>query len=72
MALTKANYGEITMTVKELIDKLSEFDSDLRVFVQYLNGEPYGECWQDIEDFDEDDVKVDDDIVILDISDRYH
>lgn len=59
------------MTVKELIKKLSSFNSDSHVFIQFMKGDIDNYYWKDIEDFDEDDVKVDNDIVILDISDRY-
>lgn len=58
------------MTVKELIDLLSEYESDSQVLVQYMKGDLYGSAWQDLEDFDEDDVRAKDDIVIIDISDK--
>lgn len=61
---------ENAMTVQELIKKLSSLDSDSQVYVQFMNGDAYGSCWEDREYFDEDDVKVDGDIVILDISDK--
>lgn len=56
------------MTVKELIEKLSSLDSDSQVLVRFMNGDSYGSCWKDLEDFDEDDVKVNGHTVILDIS----
>lgn len=59
------------MTVKELIEKLSLFNSDSQVLIQYMNGDAYGSCWKDLEDFDEGDVRTKDHIVIIDISDRY-
>lgn len=59
------------MTVKELIEKLSLLDSDSQVLIQYMNADAYGSCWKDLQDFDEDDVREKDDIVIIDISDRY-
>lgn len=58
------------MTVKELIKKLSTLDSDSQVLVRFMNGDAYGSCWKDLEDFDEDDVKVNGHTVILDISDK--
>ncbi len=59
------------MKVKELIEKLSSLDSDSQVCIQFMKGDLYGSCWEDREDFDEDDVRAKDDIVIIDISDRY-
>lgn len=59
------------MKVKELIEKLSSFNSDSQVLVQYMNANAYGSCWKDLEDFDEDDVRAKDEIVIIDIYDRY-
>lgn len=59
------------MTVKELIEKLSSFDSDSQVLIQYMNADAYGSCWKDLEDFDEDDVRAKDEIVIIDIYDRH-
>lgn len=59
------------MTVKELIEKLASLDSDSQVLVRFMNSNAYGSCWKDLEDFDEDDVKVNDHTVILDISDKY-
>lgn len=58
------------MTVKELIDKLNTMDSDSQVIVQFMNSDAYGSCWKDIEDFNEDDIKVNGHTVILDISDK--
>ena len=58
------------MKVKELIKKLSTLDSDSQVLVRFMNGDAYGTCWKDLEDFDEDDVKVNGHTVILDISDK--
>ncbi len=58
------------MTVQELIKKLSALDSDSQVLVRFMKGDLYGLCWEDLEDFDEDDVKVNGHIVILDISDK--
>lgn len=55
------------MTVKELIEKLKSFNSDSQVLVQYMNADAYGSCWEDVEDFDEDDVKVNGHTVIIDI-----
>jgi hypothetical protein len=58
------------MTVKELIKKLSSLDPDSQICIQYMDGDLYGSCWEDIEDFDEDDVKVNGHTVIIDISDK--
>lgn len=55
------------MTVKELIEKLNTIDSDSQVLIQYMNADAYGSCWKDLEDFDEDDVKVTGHTVIIDI-----
>lgn len=56
------------MTVKELIEKLNTMDSDSQVLIRFLNSDAYGSCWKDLEDFDEDDVKVTGHTVIIDIS----
>lgn len=56
------------MTVKELIEKLSSLDRDSQVLVRFMNSDAYGSCWKDLEDFDEDDVKVTGHTVIIDIS----
>lgn len=56
------------MTVKELIEKLSSFDRGAQVLIRFLNSDAYGSCWKDLEDFDEDDVKVTGHTVIIDIS----
>ena len=58
------------MTVKELIEKLASLDSDSQVIVQYMKADAYGSCWEELEDFDENDVKVTDHTVILDISNK--
>lgn len=58
------------MTVKELIDLLSEYESDSQVLVQYMKGDLYGSAWQDLEDFDEENVIGRGNTVILDISDK--
>ena len=58
------------MTVKELIKVLLEFDLNSQVLVQYMKGDLYGSAWQDLEDFDKDDVIVKGNTVILDISDK--
>ena len=58
------------MTVKELIKILLEFDLNSQVLVRFMNSNAYGSCWKDLEDFDEDDVKVNGNTVILDISDK--
>lgn len=58
------------MTVKELIEKLALLDSDSQVLVQYMNADAYGSGWEDLEDFDEDDVIVKGNTVILDISNK--
>lgn len=58
------------MTVQELIKKLSSLDSDSQVLVRFMNGDLYGSAWEDVEDFDEDDVKVTGHTVIIDISDK--
>jgi hypothetical protein len=58
------------MTVKELIEKLKSFDSDSQVLIQYMNANAYGSCWEDLEDFDEDHVRVKGNTVIIDISDK--
>lgn len=56
------------MTVKELIDLLSEYESDSQVLVQFMKGDLYGSCWEDLEDFDEENVIGRGNTVILDIS----
>lgn len=58
------------MTVNELIEKLSTLDSDSQVLIRFMNGDAYGSCWKDLEDFDECDVKVNGHTVIFDISDK--
>lgn len=58
------------MTVKELIDKLSTLESDSQVLVRFMKGDLYGSCWEELEDFDEDDIKVDGFTAIIDISDK--
>ena len=58
------------MTVQELIKKLSSLESDSQVLVRFLNSDACGSCWKDLEDFDEDDVKVNGHTVIIDISDK--
>lgn len=58
------------MKVKELIEKLNTMDSDSQVLVRFMHGDAYGGCYRDLEDFDEDDVKVNGCTVILDISDK--
>ena len=58
------------MTVKELIKVLLEFDLNSQVIVQYMKGDLYGSAWEDVEDFDKDDVIVKGNTVILDISDK--
>lgn len=58
------------MKVKELIKLLLEFDLNSQVLIQFLNGDAYGSCWKDLEDFDEDDVIVKGNTVILDISNK--
>ena len=58
------------MTVEELIEKLSSLDLGAQVLVRFMKGDLYGSCWKDIEDFDEDDVKVNGHTVIIDISDK--
>ena len=58
------------MTTKELIEILSKQDPDSQVLVRFMKGDLYGSCWKDLEDFDEDDVKVNGHTVILDISDK--
>lgn len=58
------------MTVKELIEKLSSLDSDSQVLVQFMQGDLYGSCWKDLEDFGEDDVRARDHLVIIDISEK--
>ena len=58
------------MTVKELIEKLNTMDSDSQVLVRFMNSDAYGSCWKDLEDFDEDDVKVTGHTVIIDIYDK--
>lgn len=62
--------GDTTMTVKELIKVLLEFDLNSQVIVQYMKGDLYGSAWEDVEDFDKDDVIVKGNTVILDISDK--
>ena len=46
------------MTVKELIEKLNTMDSESQVLVQFMNGDAYGSAWEDLEYFDECDIKV--------------
>lgn len=58
------------MTVKELIEKLSTFAPNSQVLIQFLNGDALGSAWQDTEIFDEDDVKLTDNTVIIDISNK--
>lgn len=58
------------MTVKELIEKLSTMESDSQVLIRFLNGDSTGSCWKDLEDFDEGDVKVTGNTIIIDISDK--
>jgi len=41
---------------------------DSQVLIQFLNGDAFGSAWTDLEDFDEEDVTAEDDVVILDIS----
>ena len=62
--------GDTTMTVKVLIKVLLEFDLNSQVIVQYMKGDLYGSAWEDVEDFDKDDVIVKGNTVILDISDK--
>lgn len=57
------------MTVEELIKKLSSLESDSQVLVRFMNSDSYG-SFKDLEDFDEDDVKVNGHTVILDISNK--
>ena len=40
------------------------------IWVNWEAKHDYGSCWKDLEDFDEDDVRTKDDIVIIDISDK--
>lgn len=54
------------MTVKELIDKLSSLNPDSQVLIRFMNEES---C-KDLEDFDENDVKVTGNTVIIDISNK--
>jgi hypothetical protein len=58
------------MTVKELIEKLSSLDSDSQICIQYMDSDLYGSCWEEIEDIDEDCIRVKDSVVVLDISDK--
>lgn len=58
------------MTVKELIGKLNTMDSESQVLVRFMNGDAYGSAWEDVEDFDECDVKVTGHTVIIDISNK--
>lgn len=58
------------MTVEELIKKLSSLDSGSQVLIRFMKGDLYGSAWKDIEDFDEDDIKVNGHTVIIDISDK--
>ena len=57
------------MTAQELIKKLSSLESDSQVLVRFMNSDAYG-SFKDLEDFDEDDVKVNCHTVIIDISDK--
>jgi hypothetical protein len=57
------------MLVKELIEKLSSLDSDSQVLVRFMNRDALG-SFKDLEDFDENDIKVNGHTVILDISDK--
>ena len=58
------------MTVKELIDKLSTMESDSQVLIRFMNSDAYGSCWKDLEDFDEDDIKINGFTTIIDISNK--
>ena len=58
------------MTVKELIDKLNTLESDAQVLIQFMKGDPDDYCWKDLEDFDEGDVKMTGNTIIIDISDK--
>lgn len=60
------------MTVEELIEKLSSLDRGAQVLVRFMNSDAYGSCWKDLEDFDEDDVKVTGHTVIIDISGSHY
>lgn len=54
------------MTVKELIDLLSEYDADSQVLIQFMNWDAYGSCWQDTEYLNKDDVIGKGNTVIID------
>lgn len=54
------------MTAGELIEKLNTMESDSQVLVRFMNEEG----WKDLEDFDEYDVKVTGNTIIIDISDK--
>lgn len=58
------------MTVKELIEKLSTLESDSQVLIRFMHGDNDGHCFKDLEDFDEDGVKVNGNTVIFDISNK--
>ena len=57
------------MTVEELITKLSSLDLGAQVLVRFMNSDDHG-YFKDLEDFDENDIKVNGYTVILDISDK--
>lgn len=57
------------MTVKELIEKLSSFDTDKQVFIKFMKPS-FGAIWEALEDFDEEDVFANCNIVVLDISNK--
>ena len=61
---------ENIMTVKELIDKLNTMESDSQVLIRFLNSDSTGSCWKDLEDFDEDDIKINGFTTIIDISNK--
>lgn len=58
------------MTIKELIDLLSEYDADSNVLIQYMNVDTYGSCQQNTEYLDKDGIIGKGNTVILDISNK--
>lgn len=58
------------MTVHELIEKLNTMESDSQVLIRFINSDSYGLRWKDLEDFNEDNIKVNGFTTIIDISNK--
>lgn len=58
------------MTAGELIEMLKTVNPNAEVVIQHFNGDDYGFALPSLDSFNEDDVKVNGDTVILDISDK--